>query len=197
MEITVSSRHTEVSEALRASAVEKIDRLSRFVEGMDRAEIHFSQHRSSRNPDREVCEVTLHGHGHHVRCKVSAPDAFAAVDKAVEKLEHQLHKLKSKLVRRTHSNGKRVAKADGAVVALDDDLGLDDVDVDVAAGADTDGLRIVKTKSFAIKPMTPTEAVMQMDLLAHDFFLFTNAETDHAAVIYRRDDGDVGLIDQA
>jgi len=197
VEITVSSRHTEVSEALRASAVEKIDRLSRFVEGMDRAEIHFSQHRSSRNPDREVCEVTLHGHGHHVRCKVSAPDGFAAVDKAVEKLEHQLHKLKSKLVRRTHSNGKRVAKAEGAVVALDDDLGLDDVDVDVAAGADTDGLRIVKTKSFAIKPMTPTEAVMQMDLLAHDFFLFTNAETDHAAVIYRRDDGDVGLIDQA
>jgi putative sigma-54 modulation protein len=195
VEITVSSRHTEVSEALRASAVEKIDRLSRFVEGMDRAEIHFSQHRSSRNPDREVCEVTLHGHGHHVRCKVSAPDGFAAVDKAVEKLEHQLHKLKSKLVRRTHSNGKRVAKADGVAVALDDDLGLDDADV--ATGADIDGLRIVKTKSFAIKPMTPTEAVMQMDLLAHDFFLFTNAETDHAAVIYRRDDGDVGLIDQA
>ncbi len=196
MEITVSSRHTEVSEALRASAVEKIDRLSRFVEGMDRAEVHFSQHRSSRNPDREVCEVTpLHGHGHHVRCKVSAPDGFAAVDKAVEKLEHQLHKLKSKLVRRTHSNGKRVTRPDGAVVALDDDLGLDDVDG--AADADADGLRIVKTKSFAIKPMTPTEAVMQMDLLAHDFFLFTNAETDHAAVIYRRDDGDVGLIDQA
>ncbi|MEY2569709.1 MAG: putative sigma-54 modulation protein, partial [Acidimicrobiaceae bacterium] len=70
MEITVSSRHTEVSEPLRQSTIEKIGRLSRFLEDMDRAEVHFSEHRNSRNPDKEVCEVTLHGHGHHVRCKV-------------------------------------------------------------------------------------------------------------------------------
>jgi putative sigma-54 modulation protein len=192
VEITVSSRHTEVSEAQRASATEKIDRLARFLEGMDRAEIHFSQHRSNRNPDREVCEVTLHGHGHHVRCKVAAPDGFAAVDRAVEKLEHQLHKLKSKLVRRSHANGKRPARAEGAGATIDD-TGVDAEDGDEAAGA----LRIVKTKAFAIKPMTPPEAVMQMDLLGHDFFFFTNADTDRAAVIYRRDDGDVGLIDEA
>jgi putative sigma-54 modulation protein len=195
VEITVSSRHTDVSEALRASATEKIDRLARFLEGMDRAEIHFSQHRSSRNPDREVCEVTLHGHGHHVRCKVAAPDGFAAVDRAVEKLEHQLHKLKTKLVRRSKANARRGTRAEGAVATLEDA----DLERDIGGdGADTDDeLRIVKTKAFAIKPMTPPEAVMQMDLLGHDFFFFTNADTDRAAVIYRRDDGDVGLIDQA
>ena len=97
VEITVSSRHTEVSELLRASTVDKIGRLGRFLEGMDRAEVHFSEHQHRRMADKEVCEVTLVGHGHHVRCKVSAPDGFAAVDKAVEKLEHQLHKLKTKL----------------------------------------------------------------------------------------------------
>ena len=57
--------------------------------------------------------------------------------------------------------------------------------------------RIVKTKAFQIKPMTPEEAILQMDLMSHDFFFFTNADTERAAVVYRRDDGDVGLIDQA
>ena len=57
--------------------------------------------------------------------------------------------------------------------------------------------RIVKTKAFQIKPMTPEEAILQMDLMGHDFFFFTNADTERAAVVYRRDDGDVGLIDQA
>src|SRR3954465_1802085 len=107
VEITVSSRHTEVSDALRASTIEKIGRLSRFLEGMDRAEVHFSEHRNKRNADKEVCEVTLEGHGHHVRCKVSAPDGFAAVDPAVEKLEHQLHKLKTKLLKVKRNDGHR------------------------------------------------------------------------------------------
>ena len=186
MEITVSSRHTEVSEVLRESTVEKIGKLGRFLEGMDRAEVHFSEEHTRRAVDKEVCEVTLVGHGHHVRCKVSAPDGFAAVDLAVEKLEHQLHKLKSKLLKRTHTNDKRAngnGSSPGAATAVDDE--------------DAPRPRIVKTKAFQIKPMTPEEAILQMDLMGHDFFFFTNAQTERAAVVYRRDDGDVGLIDQA
>ena len=69
----------------------------------------------------------------------------------------------------------------------------------LAAGDDEPDIppRIVKTKAFQIKPMTPEEAILQMDLMGHDFFFFTNADTERAAVVYRRDDGDVGLIDQA
>ncbi|MEO7555774.1 MAG: ribosome-associated translation inhibitor RaiA, partial [Acidimicrobiales bacterium] len=133
MEITVSSRHTEVSQALRDSATEKIDRLGRFLEGMDHAEIHFSEHRSTRNPDREVCEVTMRGHGHHIRCKVAAPDGFAAVDRAVEKLEHQLHKLKTKLVQRSHSNGKRLGRDDAPSPVADEPEGtLADVEAAIS-----------------------------------------------------------------
>ena len=189
MEITVSSRHTEVSEPLRQSTIEKIGRLSRFLEDMDRAEVHFSEHRSSRNPNKEVCEVTLHGHGHHVRCKVDAPDGFAAVDLAVAKLEHQLHKLKTKVLRRDKAarrNGK--AEVEGGLLAAASAVATDDDEVTP---------RIVKTKAFTIKPMTPEEAALQMDLLGHDFFFFVNAETERAAVVYQRDDGDVGLIDEA
>jgi putative sigma-54 modulation protein len=204
VEITVSSRHTEVSEALRASTIEKIGRMSRFLEGMDRAEVHFSEHRNKRNADKEVCEVTLEGHGHHVRCKVSAPDGFAAVDRAVEKLEHQLHKLKTKLLKaKRNQNGHR-RSADRSRAVADDLLATDGVATAVLDDLDDDELdertsspRIVKSKRFTIKPMTPDEAVLQMDLLGHDFFFFTNADTERAAVVYRRSDGDVGLIDEA
>src|SRR3954470_10604788 len=139
VEITVSSRHTEVSELLRESTVDKIGRLGRFLEGMDRAEVHFSEEHTRRVADKEVCEVTLVGHGHHVRCKVTAPDGFAAVDLAVEKLEHQLHKLKSKLVKRNHANSRKV-NGNGTNGSNGDD--------EEAAGP-----RIVKTKAFQIKPM--------------------------------------------
>ena len=100
MEITVSARHTEVSPALRAAVEEKIGRLSRFLEGMDRADVHFTEERNPRIADREVCEVRLDGSGHHVRCRASAPDGFVAVDRAVDKLEQQLHKAKTKVLRR-------------------------------------------------------------------------------------------------
>jgi putative sigma-54 modulation protein len=109
----VSGRHTEVSPALRAAAEEKIGHLDRLFGGITRAEVHFSEERNPRIANREVCEVSLDGQGHHLRCKVSAPDGFVAVDRAVEKLEHQLHKLKTKLVER-HTGRRAAKRQDGA-----------------------------------------------------------------------------------
>ena len=118
LEITVSARHTDISPALRAAAEEKIGRLSRFLDGMDRAEVHFSEERNPRIAAKEVCEVSLEGHGHHVRCKVAAADGFAAVDLAVEKLEHQLSRLKSKLVPR------KARRSEPEPAVVDDDVAL-------------------------------------------------------------------------
>jgi putative sigma-54 modulation protein len=178
---------------------EKIGRLARFVDGLDHAEVHFSEHKNPRIADKEVCEVTIEGHGHHVRCKVQAPDGFQAVDKAYEKLEHQLHKLKTKLRQRYQGAPKSKKGVDslGAVVAPPveaPDAPLDDEAVDVAAAA---GAKIVKSKRFAMFPMSAEEAVERMELVGHGFFFFTNVETSRAAVVYRRDDGQVGLIDEA
>ncbi|HMQ28951.1 MAG TPA: ribosome-associated translation inhibitor RaiA [Acidimicrobiales bacterium] len=178
MDIKVSGRHMEVSDALRDAVVDKIGRLDRYVDGMDRAEVHFAEQHNPRIQDKVVCEVTMEGHGHHVRCKVAAPDGFTAVDRAVAKLEHQLHKLKTKLGRRAGAPA-----ADEVVASLPEDA---------AASAP----RIVKTKQFAITTMDADEASLQMDLLGHDFYVFTNDRTGRAAVVYRREDGDVGLIDQ-
>ncbi len=198
MEMTVSARHTEVPERLRAAVIEKVGRLDRFLEGMDRAEVHFTEEKNPRITDKELCEVTLEGHGHHVRAKVAAPDGYVAIDRAVDKLEHQLQKLKSKLVKRHRANRARGAGAGPAELPSLIELDGDEEGEEVPASANGRGEpRIVKAKRFTIKPMSPEEAVGQMDLLNHDFYFFTNADTSRAAVVYRRDDGDVGLIDEA
>ncbi|WP_426573360.1 ribosome hibernation-promoting factor, HPF/YfiA family [Aquihabitans sp. McL0605] len=198
MQVTVSRRHTEVSESLRVMAEEKIGRLGRFVDGLDHAEVHFWEHKNPRIADKEVCEVTIEGHGHHVRCKVQAPDGFQAIDKAYEKLEHQLHKLKTKLARRNHGHPKAHKKVDAlgavAVLAPEELDGAVNGQVDELVEA---GPRIVKSKRFAIHPMAADEAAERMELLGHGFFFFTNVETSRSAVVYRREDGNVGLIDEA
>ena len=178
MDISVSSRHVEVSPALRDAVVEKIGRVDRYLEGMDRAEVHFSAERNPRIEQREICEVTISGGGRVVRAKVAAADQFAAVDAAVEKLEQQLHKLKNRLVDRSHG---RVHGVKGAPRATD--------------GEETDEGRLVKVKRFAMKPMTVDEAILQMEMLGHSFFFFENADSGSAAVVYRRADGDIGMIE--
>jgi putative sigma-54 modulation protein len=182
MDVTVRGRNVEVSRQLRAAAEEKVSRLGRLLQGMEHAEVHFYEERNPRISEKEVCEVTLAGHGHLVRAKAASPDAFTAVDRVVDKLEHQLAKLKGKLIGRSHP------RRQGSLSAPRADEG--------DGGQDAERRPLIfKTKQFAIKPMTPEEAVLQMELLGHDFYFFTNAETDRAAVVYRRNDGNVGLID--
>jgi putative sigma-54 modulation protein len=189
VEITVSARQVEVTSALRSAVDEKIGRLSRYVEGMDHAEVHFSEERNPRIAASQVCEVTLEGHGHVVRCRAAAADPFAAVDIAEEKLEVQLRKLKTRVLQRRHK-GPRPAELDaGAAVPAG------------PPGTEGDGSGpepvIVKTKQHALTAMTPAEAAVQLDLVDHDFWFFNNVETGRTAVVYRRTDGDLGLIDDA
>jgi putative sigma-54 modulation protein len=178
VDISVSSRHVEVSPALRDAVVEKIGRVERYLEGMDRAEVHFSAERNPRIEQREICEVTITGGRHVVRAKVAAADQFAAVDAAVDKLEQQLHKLKTRLIARSHGKLHGVKAAQRVV-----------------DGEDAGEARLVKVKRFAVKPMTVDEAILQMDLLGHSFFFFENAESGAPAVVYRRADGDIGMIE--
>ena len=191
MDVTVRGRNIEVSEQLRTAAEEKVSRLGRLLQGMDHAEVHFFEERNPRISEKEVCEVVLAGHGHHVRAKAASSDPFTAVDHAVAKLEHQLAKLKGKLLSRSHPRRHESVNS----VKADEDDTHDRDDTDDANDTEARLPTIVKTKHFDIKPMTPEEAALQMDLLGHDFYFFTNADTERAAVVYRRNDGDVGLID--
>jgi putative sigma-54 modulation protein len=182
VEVSVRGRNVEVTDRLRSAAEEKISRLSRHHEGWEQAEVHFSEEKNPRISAKEVCEATLRGHGRIIRAKAASADSLASLDRVVDKLEHQIEKLKSRLMSRTHPKRHQV------------ELGGPDGDDD-APEEEQGPARIVKTKQFDIKPMTPEEAALQMDALGHDFYLFTNADTGVAAVVYRRNDGDVGLID--
>jgi putative sigma-54 modulation protein len=198
MDITIGGRKVEVSRSVRDAVEEKVGRLGRFLDGMERAEVLFTEERNPRISEKEVCEVTLYGHGHVVRARAAAGEAVAALDLVVGKLTHRLEKLKGKLVSRSHP--RRHGSEDHLTVPgeLIDSSRLDSSDDDDDDDEATEGhpqLRIVRSKQFAIKPMTPEEAALQMELLGHDFFLFTNADTGGAAVVYRRNDGDVGLIE--
>jgi len=181
VEIAIRGRNVEISDALKDAVGEKLLRLQRFLEGMERAEVRFLEERNPRIAEREVCEVTVHGHGHVVRARASAPEILVAVDRVVEKLEHRLARLKGKLLGRSHP--RRPVHANGAPP--------------LSAEEDTGDAQIVRTKQFAIKPMTAEEASLQMELLGHSFFLFTDAETTVASVVYRRHDGHVGVIEGA
>jgi putative sigma-54 modulation protein len=102
LDISISSRNLELSESLVSATRAKVSRLGRLNGSVHRAIVHFYEERNPRIADREVCEIVLDGNGRPLHCKVAAPDGFAAVDKAVAKLEHQLHKLKTQTLIRTH-----------------------------------------------------------------------------------------------
>ncbi len=183
MEFTIRGRHMDVTERLRTVAQDKVSRLTRQLDGWDEAEVHFLEERNPRISEKEVCEVTLRGHGHILRAKAAAGDPFTAVDRVVDKLAHQVEKLKTRQSKRNQHRRHSVdspGPADGA-----------SEDGEQARGSG----RIVKVKQFDLKPMTPEEASLQMDMLGHTFYFFSNAETGAAAVVYRRNDGDVGIID--
>jgi len=121
LQIAIRHGKVEISPTLRAAVEEKVGRVGRFFDGMERAEVRFLEEQNPRISAREVCEVTMHGHGHVVRARASATDAFAAVDQVVDKLEYQMTKLKGKLVSRSHPrrNGTE-ATANGAVAVVNE-----------------------------------------------------------------------------
>ena len=184
MDVVIRGKNVKVSESLRSAAEEHLTKLDRFANGFARAEVDFSEERNPRIADNQKCEVLVHVKGHLLKAHASAPEPFAALYAVCDKVEHQVKRLKDKRVARSHP--KRVRTQRVEMPALEDE----EEDQQESQTA-----RIVKTKEFTIKPMTAEEAVLQMDLLGHDFFLFTNTENGHAALLYRRHDGHLGLIE--
>jgi len=200
MEIVVRGKNVKVPAALQQTTKEKLAKFERFNLKLTRIEVDYSEIRNPRVSDNELCEVTVHLKGHFVKAHASATDQAAALDLVIDKVEHQLTRLKGKKVGRSHP--RRRLSAPPPLEDWEEDAGvLADVDGDGSAEVTVPGpngaghARIVRTKQFEAKPMALDEAALQMDLLGHDFYLFTNAETGRASVLYRRRDGHLGLIE--
>lgn len=194
MDIVVRGKNVDVPPRLRKLAREKVRKIARFTHDAGRVEVEFSELRNRRVSDNQVCEVIVHLKRNFVKAHAAASEPATALDLVLDKVEHQVARIKEKRVTRTHAPRRNRAPSGGADVlsAPNGNLEVADEDED-----DDDGIvsRIVKTKRLTMKPMGPEEAALQMDLLGHDFFLFTNAENGHAAVLYRRRDGNLGLIE--
>lgn len=178
MQIIVKGKNLEVTDALRSYALEKVGRIERYFDRILKTEIELSVERNPKISENQVVEVTLFTSGPILRAKEAAPDMYQAIDLVAEKLERQALKAKKKIIDRSH-HARNPFKEVTQVLTEEEEVGP----------------RIVKTKSFTLKPMTPEEACLQMDLLGHDFFVFVNAETEQTNVVYRRKDGNYGLIE--
>jgi len=167
----IRGRNVEVTQALRDYVHKRLRKLDKYFDEPPTVQVMLTVQRG-----RHRAEMTLTINAMLLRGEEETDDMFASIDLVVDKLERQMAKYKTRLQRRGKEGlGRTAANA-------------------VAAEPDEEP-RIVRTKRFAIKPMTPEEAVMQMNLLGHDFFVFTNALTEEVNVVYRRKDGNYGLIE--
>jgi putative sigma-54 modulation protein len=194
MDIEVRGKNRPVSSRLDAVAREKVARIAKFTHDAGRVEVDFAEQQHRRPAESQLCEITVHLKKQFVKAHACAPEPEAALDLAVDKIGHQVARIKEKRVSRSHPRRRGAANGNGNT---EYDAGSDgDGDADGELDDDDESeARIVKTKRFTAKPMDPAEAALQLQLLGHDFYLFTNSETGRAAVLYRRRDGDLGLIE--
>lgn len=181
MQVTVKGRNTDVPEKLRAHAQHKLSKVKRFDDRILAMDVEFSEERNPRVTEAHKVEVTVTTKSRLLRAQASAADPAAAVDQVVDRLERQIKKLKGRRVDRTqHAEG---------VKAMAPPIERHEPDERPS------GSTFARYKRIEMKPMTSEEAVSQMELLGHDFFLFSNAETQQANVVYRRHNGGYGLIE--
>jgi len=173
MKMQVRGRNIDVTDALKDYVEKRLGKLDKYIDNFGDAQVTMTVEKGSHR-----IEVTIPINGMILRGEESTGDMYASIDQVVEKLEKQIERYKGKLQKKgaRFVNGPR-----GAASAIPED--------------DENGPRLVRTKRFAIKPMPVEEAILQMNLLGHNFFVFSNAETEQVNVVYKRKDGNYGLIE--
>ncbi|MCD6322153.1 MAG: ribosome-associated translation inhibitor RaiA [Clostridiales bacterium] len=172
MKISISGRHMDVTDDVRAWAEKKFSKLEKYFKQEAEAQLTFI---TMKHGSMVKLEATIHHRGWVYRAETVDHDEVTVIDKAVEVIDRQIRKNKTKLEKKFHSG------------AFDN--------LDAGDGYEQSNHEIVKSKKFPIKPMSVEEAVLQMDLIGHEFFMFRNAEDEEINVVYRRKDGKYGLIE--
>lgn len=187
----VRGENIEVTEAIRNYVEAKVGKIEKYFNDIPEADAHINLKTYSDKTAK--VEVTVPLPNVVLRAEETSPDMYGSVDLVADKLERQIRKYKTKVNRR-----QRRQKVD-APEPVDPDLlnthvdGLDG-DEEQQLGSDI-GVEIVRTKQLTLKPMNAEEAVLQMDMLGHDFFIFEDAETEGINIVYKRKDGKYGLLE--
>ncbi len=192
MDVAIKGRNIPVTESLEKYAREKVERVAKFFDdgSASRVEVELLHERNPSIPQPEVADATLFVGGTVMKAREASGDMYASIDLMVDKLIRQVRRYRGRQIDRWH--GQKGRKAAGETPGPGSEVVVEDEEAAVGFEA-----RIVRTKQFQMKPMGAEEAAMHMELLDHNFFVFTSAETGDINVLYRRRDGDLGLIEPA
>lgn len=174
MNMNYAGKNMDVTDALRDITDKKLSKLEKYFQGEVQGNVTFSTLRNFK-----TIEVTINLPGTILRAEESSDDMYQSIDKAVDVLERQIRKYKTRLQNRYQNN---------------ETIRFENIS-DLPKDAGDDKPKLVKVKRFGIKPMSSEEAILQMELLRHNFFVYLDAETDGVNVVYKRKDGNYGLIE--
>jgi len=173
MKVIVTGRNLVITDAIKNQVTEKLNKFDKYFKSDVEAHATFTTQKN-----QHIVEVTIPlKDGAFFRAESKSDDMYASIDSAIDKIAKQMKKHKTKIQKRFHSH---------------DSIKFESIPEDREVN---DEASIVKTKRFPVKPMLPEEAVLQMELLGHDFFVFQNGDTEEVNVVYKRKDGDYGLIE--
>ena len=172
MRYIISGKNIEVTEALKSVVYEKIGKLERYFTDETEVQVTLSVEK-----ERQKIEITIPMKGNIIRAEQISNDMYVSIDLVEEIIERQLRKYKNKLVDQQQS-----------AISLNKAFMEEEIE-------DDDEIEIIRAKKFAMKPMDPEEACIQMDLLGHSFYVFRNADTDEVNVVYKRKGNTFGLIE--
>lgn len=172
---TIRGKNVEITPAIRDYVEKRIGKVTKYFDDIGEISVLLTV-----SKDRHMVEVTVPVQGVLLRGEEATMDMYTSIDLVIEKLERQIHKHKTKIQRRFRESSLK-AEAFAAIP--------------VAAVEEDDEYPVVKRKKFTVRPMDVQEAIMQMNLLNHDFFVFRDADTDEVCVVYRRADNKYGLIE--
>jgi len=173
----IAKNNVEVSETIQAYIEKKVGKLGRYLPTLDEGKVEISREGAKLPEQRFTVQVTLDSRGVLIRAQEKSKDMRTAIDKIVNVLSKRIERYKGKLYDK--SRGVSFTRQGAAI---------EEEEIEAPR-------RVVKTKRFLVKPMPVDEAISQMELLGHDFFLFVDADTERLNLLYRRDDGDYGLIE--
>jgi putative sigma-54 modulation protein len=173
----LAKNNVEISETIQAYVEKKVGKLGRYLSTLGEGKVEISREGTKLPEQRFTVQVTLDSRGVLIRAQEKSKDVRAAIDKVVDVLSKRIERYKGRLYDK--SRGVSFARQGAAI---------EEEEIEAPK-------RVVKTKRFLVKPMPIDEAISQMELLGHDFFLFVDADTDRLNLLYRRNDGNYGLIE--
>lgn len=181
MDIVVRGRNVTITDRVQEYVEKKVGKLERYLPIIDEARMELSTEDTRSAQHRQIAQLTVRSHGKILRAEERDQDVFTAIDLVVDKMQRQITRFKDRLYSRSQIRG-------GETVRMPEQL-----EATVEAVAEPVG-SIVRVKKFAVIPMNPEEAIEQMELLGHDFFVFYNSDDNGINVLYRRRSGGYGLL---